>query len=99
MLRQFHTRRNWLNNIVFEKETDADNFVYEKYGAMPSPDYPGEIKTIKGIENLMPTNPEDWEQGSGASTTRLRTKNLIPVNGTKDYFISLEKYRLLFYKY
>lgn len=44
-----------LNNVLFkpmlEEGTAATE--YEQYGVSPSPDYPSEINTIKGIENLI----------------------------------------------
>ena len=41
---------NYTIKIQLEKNNTATN--WEEYGVSPSPDYPSEINTIKGIENL-----------------------------------------------
>ncbi len=40
------------NTIKFQLEQGSTATEWEQYGASPSPDYPSEIKTIKGIRNL-----------------------------------------------
>lgn len=39
-------------SVLEDTTVTANNFEYEAFGASPSPDYPSEIKTIKGIRNL-----------------------------------------------
>lgn len=39
-------------SVLEDTTVTADTFEYEAYGAMPSPDYPSEIKTIPSIRNL-----------------------------------------------
>ena len=39
-------------SVLEDITVTANNFEYEAFGASPSPDYPSEIKTIKGIRNL-----------------------------------------------
>lgn len=44
------------NTIKFQLEQGSTATEWEQYGASPSPDYPSEIKTIKGIRNLLNLN-------------------------------------------
>lgn len=39
-------------SVLEDTTVTAETFKYEAFGASPSPDYPSEIKTIKGIRNL-----------------------------------------------
>ena len=62
----------------------------------PSLSNPSEIITIGNNTNILPTSSEDWERGSinsdgtlASSTTRIRTKDFIPINGLKTYYISI----------
>lgn len=43
-------------SVLEDITVTANNFEYEAFGASPSPDYPSEIKTIKGIRNLLNLN-------------------------------------------
>ena len=69
---------------------------YEKYGVMPSLDYPSEIKSSGDDINILPTNVVDWEQGTISSglnndnTKRIRTKDYIEVKPIVDYYISVK---------
>ncbi len=71
---------------------------YEQYGAMPSLDYPSQVKTVGSNVNIIPTNQDDWEQGAIVPTTgigqdstkRIRTKDFIDIVENEDYFISLQ---------
>ena len=38
---------------VFESDPDLDTFEYEKYGVMPSPDYPSEVETVGSNVNIL----------------------------------------------
>lgn len=40
-------------SVLEDTTVTAETFKYEAFGASPSPDYPSEIKTIKGIRNLL----------------------------------------------
>lgn len=69
---------------------------YEQYGASPSPGYPSEIETVGSNVNLIPTNPDEWEQGSisngknTSSTTRIRSKGFIDIVEGEDYYLSIQ---------
>ena len=39
-------------SLLEDTTITTNTFVYQPYGAMPSPDYPSEIKSIKGVENF-----------------------------------------------
>ena len=43
-------------SVLEDTTVTANNFEYEAFGASPSPDYPSEIKIIKGIRNLLNLN-------------------------------------------
>lgn len=69
---------------------------YEQYGASPSPDYPSEIETVGSNVNFIPTNPDEWEQGTISngknisSTTRIRSKDFIDIVEGEDYYLSIQ---------
>ncbi len=65
----------------------------------PTPDVPIEMVSCGDrTKNLIPTNPDDWEQGgiearTGSqieSTVRLRNKDYCEIENDKDYYVSLE---------
>lgn len=74
--------------ICLNSEVDKS---YEPYGY--------KIPVNVRSDNLTPTNPDDWEQGTiqattgldMESTTRLRTKNYYEIENDMDYYVSLEK--------
>ena len=78
----------------------AESKEFEPYtnGASPNPDYPQEIISCGDrTKNLIPTNVNDWEQGtisqSGTnqeSTTRIRTIDYYKINNDMDYYVSIE---------
>ena len=41
---------------VFENEPNLDTFVYEAYGAMPSPSYPSEVETVNTQASVVVSN-------------------------------------------
>ena len=43
-------------SVLEDTTVTAETFKYEAFGASPSPDYPSEIKTVKGIRNLLNLN-------------------------------------------
>lgn len=67
-----------------------------KQDGEPSLDNRVEVKSCGDDINILPTNVEDWEQGSISgsgnteSTTRIRTKNYIEVKPLIDYYISVK---------
>lgn len=69
---------------------------YEQYGVSPSPDYPSEIETVGSNVNFIPTNPDEWEQGTisngknMSSTTRIRSKDFIDIVEGEDYYLSIQ---------
>ena len=91
MLFQFNASANAVvevSNIMISKE----NTSYEPYGASPSPDYPSEIKTVKGVRNLWGKE----EHGSIDESTgeniynqnRWRMIDFVEVEGDTDYTLS-----------
>lgn len=75
---------------------------FEIYGVMPSIEYPSIPNVAKGIQkinierNMLPLNPDDWENGTidGSSgnlqdsSTRIRMKNYGEIKGNTEYFFS-----------
>lgn len=43
-------------SVLEDTTVTAETFKYEAFGASPSPDYPSEIETVKGIRNLFDKN-------------------------------------------
>lgn len=63
-------------------ETGSTPTEFEKYGAMPSSDFPSEVKVIKGVKNLFKcTSPLKTSTISGITTT-IDDDGLITLNGT-----------------
>lgn len=71
---------------------DIDMFVPDS----PSPNYSSEIETVGSNVNFIPTNPDEWEQGSISngknisSTTRIRSKSFIDIVEGEDYYLSIQ---------
>ena len=65
---------------MLEVGTTATDF--EQYGASPSPDYPSEIKSISGIENLFKVS-NDTTSTANVSYTKL-TDNSFRISATRD---------------
>ena len=71
---------------------DIDMFVPNS----PSPNYSSEIETVGSNVNFIPTNPDEWEQGSISngknisSTTRIRSKSFIDIVEGEDYYLSIQ---------
>lgn len=68
---------------------------YEAFGVMPSPDYPSEIKSVEGIENLF---DGELELGTltptgetSSNSNALRTKEFIKVEPNTTYTIKNDK--------
>lgn len=49
-------------SVLEDTTITANTFKYEAYGASPSPDYPSEINTVKGVRNLFDKSQitSDW---------------------------------------
>lgn len=82
-------------NNLMAKVIVKGNTLQNKTESTPSLSNASDIITIGNNTNFLPTSPEDWERGSinsdgslASSTTRIRTKNFIPINGLKTYYIS-----------
>ncbi len=75
---------------------DGTTKPYEQYGVSPSPGYPSEVETVGSNVNFIPTNPDEWEQGSISngknisSTTRIRSKGFIDIVEGEDYYLSIQ---------
>ena len=93
-------------SVLEDTTVTAETFKYEAFGASPSPDYPSEIKTIKGIRNLF--NEDDdyksiWISSSGVenSSQPNATYDYMKVNPNTKYTISSNKsmysFRFSFY--
>lgn len=93
--------------VGFRNDRNVELNIQLEQSPTPSPytPYQQEEYEINLGKNLLPTSPEDWEQGSldtnnGTNATnvdRLRTKDYIPVNIDTDYYISLKStdYKLI----
>ncbi len=86
-----------LNSLMVEETSErltAND--YEQYGVSPSPGYPSEVETVGSNVNFIPTNPDEWEQGSISngknisSTTRIRSKGFIDIVEGEDYYLSIQ---------
>lgn len=80
---------------VLEEEPTVESFVYEKYGAMPSPGYPSKIETVGSNINLFDKDNANTISGAyvdssgnigngGANSQTL----YIPITGGKTYTVS-----------
>lgn len=88
---------NYRIKIQIVEGTTAD-YNFEQYGASPSPDYPSEIKTIKGIRNLLNLNvPTSTTNGI---TCTNNNDGSITINGhtTKDFRYYLTNDNITFEK-
>lgn len=102
---------NTTGKVVFrmsllEQEPNLDTFKYEKYGAMPSFDYPSEIKVVGDNINLFDGETEiggfNGETGAKTdSSNTVRNKNPINVKGLKKIIFSCdsEPQAINFYEY
>ena len=77
------------DTLYLQLESGTTVSEYEQYGVSPSPDYPSEIKTVKGIENLF--NKDDvffnkqWNGNSLVESEVANASPKIPVIGGKKY--------------
>ena len=83
-------------NNLMAKVIVKGNTLQNKTESTPSLSNASDIITIGNNTNFLPTSPDGWERGSissdgslASSTTRIRTKNFIPINGLKTYYISI----------
>lgn len=83
-------------NNLMAKVIVKGSTLQNKNESTPSLSNASDIITIGNNTNFLPTSPDDWECGSinsdgtlVTSTTRIRTKNFIPINGLKTYYISI----------
>lgn len=85
-----------VNNAFYENQ-GTGSFTYGSIA--PTPDAPiNMVNCGDRTKNLLPTNVNDWEQGTidattgetQESTTRIRTKKYYEIENDKDYYISLE---------
>lgn len=89
-------------SLLTDTTVTSDTFEYEPYtGGQPSPSPEFNQKIIScgdRTKNLIPTNVNDWEQGTIStstglnvnSTTRIRTIDYYEINNDTNYYISLE---------
>ncbi len=85
-------------SVLEDTTVPANNFEYEAFGASPSPDYQSEIKTIKGIRNLLNLNvPTSTTNGI---TCTNNNDGSITINGhtTKDFRYYLTNDNITFEK-
>ncbi len=93
------------DEIMIRKSTVTDA-TYEPYcggTASPNPSYPQAIQNVTGDvevlvqnKNILPTNVEDWEQGTlsnginTSSTTRIRTVDYWRIDNDINYHVSIQ---------
>lgn len=85
-------------SVLEDTTVTAETFKYEAFGASPSPDYPSEIKTVKGIRNLLNLNaPTSTTNGI---TCTNNNDGSITINGhtTKDFRYYLTNDNITFEK-
>ena len=79
--------------IYLQLENGDKTTSFEKYGAMPSPEFPSEVKSICGFENLFVGEMEDGklDVNNGYlqnSTTDVRSKEFSIVKPNTEYIVS-----------
>lgn len=90
VIRKGQTFNNVLIKPMLEKgDTKTD---YEPYGVSPSPDYPSEIKTVKGVSNLFDKDNANilncYVNNNGVISSQTATSIYIPIIGGKTYTIT-----------
>ena len=81
-----------IKNIGFQLEEGTIATDYEQYGASPSPDYPSEIKTIKGIRNLFDGVLFNGYLNNGlVADSKWKTTDYIEVKSNTKYITSYLK--------
>lgn len=95
-------------NLMIYKGTDLTK-PYEPYGAMPSPEFPSEIKNVTGNVNITVCNEniwnEEWELGSLNITTGekvstnacIRSAEYIPLKPNTTYYFKTAYSEMCFY--
>lgn len=90
VIRKGQTFNNVLIKPMLEKG-DTKTY-YEPYGVSPSPDYPSEIKTVKGIRNLFDKDNANmlncYVNNNGVISLKTATSIYIPITGGKTYTIT-----------
>ena len=78
-----------LDNVIVYPMFELGNSKteYEQYGASPSPDYPSEVKTVKGIRNLFNINSINT---NNSLTTGTVNGNSLILNGQYWYSYTIE---------
>lgn len=92
MLEKGSTATSYEPYVSQEADVNLGDIEYSKIG-----NYQDQFIRTSG-ENLIPTSPDDWEQGSfdpntGAetnTTTRIRTKDFYPIKNDTYYYISMQ---------
>lgn len=69
-------------SVLEDTTITPETFEYEPYGVSPSPDYPSEIETVKGIENEININNLTDQTISGITYTIDKENGSIIANGT-----------------
>lgn len=79
---------------VFESDPDLDTFEYEKYGVMPSPNYPSEVETVGSNVNLFDKDNANTILGYINSSSNIVQNNsnnkilYISIKGGNTYSVS-----------
>ena len=78
---------------VFESDPDLDAFEYEKYGVMPSPEYPSKVETVGSNVNLFDKDNANTVNAYFSPTTNIASNSTakilyIPCNSNTIYTVS-----------
>lgn len=74
-------------SVYEDLEITPQNFVYEKFGASPSPDYPSEIKSVGELQNIQGNITYALGNFTSNNASRLRINNPPLVEQGKKYII------------